>query len=98
METILIRYRVRPEDLAEHMVLLRAVHEELARTRPAGLRYVTLRLDDGRSFVDIAVGPELPGPLPGMESFRRFRVGLEGRCEERSSAGFTVAGSYGFEV
>jgi hypothetical protein len=98
METILINYRVRAEHLSEHLRLLRAVHEEVARTRPAGLRYVTLQLDDERSFVDIAMAPELPGPLPGLESFRRYRPGLEDRCEQRTTSGFTVLGSYGFDV
>ncbi|PZF89072.1 hypothetical protein [Micromonospora deserti] len=57
---------------------------------------MTLQLEDGRSFVDIALAPELPGPLPQMESFRRYRAGLEDRCEERSTSGFTTVGSYGF--
>ncbi|MFI7488789.1 hypothetical protein ACIBXA_10460 [Micromonospora echinaurantiaca] len=55
VETILIRYRVRPEHLSE-----------------------------------------LPGPLPSLESFRRYRAGLEDRCEERATFDFTVVGSYGF--
>ncbi|MEU8330748.1 hypothetical protein [Micromonospora sp. NPDC048839] len=96
METILIRYRVRPEHLAEHLRLLAAVHEELARTNPAGLRYLTLRLDGGRSFVEVVRGPDLPGPLPEMESFRRYRAGLDDRCDERSMVECTVTGSYGF--
>jgi len=37
-------------------------------------------------FVELAVAPELPGPLPVMESFRRYRTGLEDRCESRSAA------------
>ncbi|MBX7267948.1 hypothetical protein KIF24_19185 [Micromonospora sp. Llam7] len=95
MDTLLISYRVQAERLDEHLTLLGAVHEELARTRPPGLRYLTLRLADGLSFVDIAMGPELPGPLPLLESFRRFRAGLEERCEQRDTVAFTVLGSYG---
>ncbi|MEU2666709.1 hypothetical protein [Micromonospora sp. NPDC007220] len=96
METIIISYRVRAGHLSEHLRLLGAVHEEVARTRPAGLRFVTLQLDDERSFVDVAVALELPGPLPELESFRRYRPGLEDRCEQRSTSGFRVLGSYGF--
>ncbi|PZW04031.1 hypothetical protein SAMN05443287_101783 [Micromonospora phaseoli] len=95
METLLITYRVRPERLDEHLLLFAAVSEELARTRPTGLRYLSLRLDDGLSFVDVVMGPELPEPLPSLESFRRFRSGLEERCEQRDTTGFTVLGSYG---
>ncbi|MER7460107.1 hypothetical protein [Micromonospora sp. NPDC126480] len=96
METIVIQYRVRPDQVTTHLALLRAVYAELARSRPAGLRFVTLQLDDGCSFVDIALAPELPGPLPRLESFRRYRAGLEDRCLERSTSGFTEVGSYGF--
>ncbi|MBQ1043199.1 MULTISPECIES: hypothetical protein [unclassified Micromonospora] len=96
VEMILIRYRVRPERLTEHLRLLRAVHDELARLRPSGFRYVSYRLDDERSFVEVATAPELPGPLPQLESFRRFRAGLEERCEERETFEPTVALSYGF--
>ncbi len=91
----MITYVVRPDRLAEHLTLLGAVHEELARLRPPGFRYLALRLDSGHRFVDIAMGPELPGPLPALESFQRYRADLEERCEQRSSAGFTVLGSYG---
>ncbi|MGC4893593.1 hypothetical protein [Micromonospora sp. DT31] len=96
VETILIRYRVRLEHLSEHLLLLRAVHDEMSRRRPAGLSYVTFQLDDGRGFVEVAVGPELPGPLPALESFRRYRADLEARCEEPATFDFTVVGSYGF--
>ncbi|MEV0154482.1 hypothetical protein AB0H57_12180 [Micromonospora sp. NPDC050686] len=94
METILIRYRVRPDRLDEHLSLLGEVHEELVRLRPAGFRYLTLRLDDGRSFVDVAMGSELPGPLAALESFRSYRADLVERCEQRDVATFTVLGSY----
>ncbi|MFG2103766.1 hypothetical protein ACGFJ5_24575 [Micromonospora echinaurantiaca] len=46
--------------------------------------------------MSVAIGPELPGPLPSLESFRRYRAGLEDRCEERATFDFTVVGSYGF--
>ncbi|WBB89676.1 hypothetical protein [Verrucosispora sp. WMMC514] len=95
METLLITYRVRPDRLDEHLALLDAVHRDLARLRPPGFRYLTLRLDDGLSFVDVVIGPDLPGPLPSLESFGRFRARLEERCEQRSTTEFSVLGSYG---
>ncbi|MFC7545321.1 hypothetical protein [Plantactinospora sp. GCM10030261] len=96
VDAIFIQYRVRPECLDGHLALLRSVQEEVARRRPAGLRLLTLRLADGRTFVDVAMGPDLPEPLPSLESFRRFRADLEERCEERSMSEVTVLGSYGF--
>ncbi|MGC5053069.1 hypothetical protein ACLQ2S_16635 [Micromonospora sp. DT48] len=95
VDTLLISYRVRADRLDEHLALLDAVYRELDRLRPPGFRYQTLRLDDGLSFVDVVMGPDLPGPLPSLESFGRFRAELEGRCEQRSTAEFTVLGSYG---
>ncbi|WP_341720288.1 hypothetical protein QQG74_11560 [Micromonospora sp. FIMYZ51] len=95
MATILIRYRVRPDRLAEHLTLLDAVYAELAKLGPPGFRYLTLRLDDGHSFIDVAMGPELPGPLAVLASFRSYRADLEERCEQRDVAEFTVRGSYG---
>ncbi|MBQ1024269.1 hypothetical protein [Micromonospora sp. C95] len=94
-DTLLISYRVRTDCLDEHLALLNPVHEELARVRPPGFRYLTLRLDDGFSFVDVVIGPDLPGPLPSLEAFGRFRAGLDERCEQRSTTEFTVLGSYG---
>ncbi|MFF5214307.1 hypothetical protein [Micromonospora sp. NPDC000442] len=95
METLLITYRIRADRLDEHLTLLDAVHRDLTRLRPPGFRYLTLRLDDGLSFVDVVMGPDLPGPLPSLESFGHFRAELDERCEQRSTAEFTVRGSYG---
>ncbi|GIJ10290.1 hypothetical protein ACFFMR_02495 [Micromonospora andamanensis] len=95
VDTLLISYRVRADRIDEHLALLDAVHQELARVRPPGFRYLTLRLDDGLSFVDVVMGPDLPRPLPSLESFSRFRAELDERCEQRSTAEFTVRGSYG---
>jgi hypothetical protein len=64
MKQVIVRYKVEPERAAENEELVRAVYEELHGTRPAGLRYVTFRLDDGVSFVHLAEhaedGPSSP--------------------------------------
>ncbi|MFI7078838.1 hypothetical protein ACIBO1_16225 [Micromonospora sp. NPDC049903] len=91
---MLIRYRVRPDRLDEHLTLLTAVYDELARSAPEGLRYVTLRLDDGYTFVDVVSGPHLPDPLPSLPAFGRFRARLEERCEQQEMAEATVLGTY----
>lgn len=96
MDRMMIRYRVQPKQLQHNLTLVRGLYDELATTRPSGLRYVTLQLDDELTFVDIAIGPDLPGPLPGLESFRRFRSGIEDRCDERIASPFTEVGSYGW--
>ena len=54
MRQVMVRYRVKPSRAAENEELVRAVYEELHRTRPPGFRYATYQLDDGASFVHLA--------------------------------------------
>ena len=59
--TKVIRYRTKPESADENERLIREVFAELAE-QARGLRYATFRLDDGVSFVHVAVldGEENP--------------------------------------
>jgi hypothetical protein len=50
-----VRYTTRPESAEENERLVRAVFAELAEQRPAGLSYSSVRLEDGVSFVHVAV-------------------------------------------
>jgi hypothetical protein len=61
--------------------LVRAVYEELAQTRPDGLRYATWKLEDGVSFVHVASVDE-PNPLANTAAFQRFQEGIGERCDE----------------
>ena len=81
--TTVVRYRVKPGEEERNEQLVRAVYAELHDAAPQGFRYGTFRLDDGRTFVHVAVteGDE-PVPLPGLAAFAEFRAGLEARCEE----------------
>ena len=81
MKRVMIRYRVKPDHGAENEHLVRDVYEELARTRPEGLRYGTFKLDDGVSFVHLAVHAE-DNPLRQVEAFGRFQAGIRDRCDE----------------
>src|SRR5947199_356140 len=47
MKQVIVRYKVKPDRVAENEELVRAVYEELRRTEPPGLRYATFKLDDG---------------------------------------------------
>ena len=62
MRHVMVRYKVKPDRVAENEELVRAVYEELAGTEPAGLRYATFRLDDGVSFVHLAATDERAEP------------------------------------
>ena len=84
MRRVLVRYRVKPEQVETNEELVRAVYEELGRTGPSGLRYATFKLEDGVSFVHIASVDTADGhnPLGDVEAFARFQKDVAGRCEE----------------
>jgi hypothetical protein len=94
----MVRYKVKADRVAENERLVRAVYEQLARERPARLRYATFKLDDGVSFVHI-VSHEADGdnPLGGYAAFKAFIAEIQDRCEEppvRAELG--EVGSYAF--
>ena len=84
MKRNMIRYKVKPDRVAENEESARAVYEELDRVRPEGLRYATFRLDDGVSFVHV-VSIETAddhNPLAEIEAFGRFTETVKDRCAE----------------
>ena len=95
MQHVMVRYTIKPERVAENEELVRAVFEELASIQPDGLQYATLKLDDGVSFVHLAVTHD-PHLLSEIAAFARFKQDLGDRCEEppvRTPA--EVIGSFG---
>lgn len=82
MPTVMIRYKVKPEEVERNLELIRAVYEETETARPEGLSYATFRLEDGVSFVDFVALEDGPGALSRSEAFERFRSTLDERCDE----------------
>jgi hypothetical protein len=82
MKTTTVRYKVKPERVAENEELIRAVYEELAQTKPDGLHYATFRLDDGVSFLHVASVEAGQAPLGKVEAFQRFTANIAERCDE----------------
>jgi hypothetical protein len=78
----MVRYRVRPEAVAENERLVRAVYDELAEASPDGFHYGTFKLDDGVSFVHIATQAGDESPLGSNAAFRLFQSGIRERCDE----------------
>jgi hypothetical protein len=95
-DAIVVRYRTTPETADENVQAVRAVYEELGAQQPDGFHYVTLRLDDGVSFVHVAIHDDgVENPLSKSDAFARFQAGLPDRIEhgpEPSPA--SVVGSY----
>jgi hypothetical protein len=84
MNRVIVRYKVKPDQVARNEQLVRDVYEELRRDQPDGLRYATFKLEDGVSFVHIASNETEDGrsPLPSVAAFQRFQEGLRERCDE----------------
>jgi hypothetical protein len=83
MRTVMVRYKVKPDRAAENEELVRAVYDELRRTEPSGLRYATFQLEDGVSFVHLAVETEEGNrPLPQVTAFKEFQKDISERCDE----------------
>jgi acyl dehydratase len=80
--TKVIRYRTKPEHADENERLVRAVFAELAEDAPEGLHYATFRLDDGVSFVHVAVTDGDENPLTSSPAFAAFQAGIGERCAE----------------
>jgi hypothetical protein len=93
----LIRYRTTPESADENQRLVESVYAELAARDPGGVRYATLRLDDGVTFVHIFMtdSEDESNTLGGIAAFAEFQRELAQRCVEQPVAqAATVVGSY----
>jgi len=92
-----IRYSTTSEAADDNAALVRDVYAELAADAPDGLRYVTFRLDDGVSFVHIALLDEDDNPLTRSAAFAAFQAELGSRLAGPPVArDATIVGSYGF--
>ena len=94
---IVVRYETTVDSAAENQRLVEQVYAELAAEQPDGLRYMTLRLADGVTFVHIAFRDSAANPLLQTKAFQEFQADLGQRvtAPPRSSDA-TVVGSYGF--
>ena len=94
MPNVMVRYRVHSDRVLENEELVRAVYEELAASKPSGLRYATFKLPDGVTFVHVAQHDQ-PNPLSTISAFQRFQEGIGDRCDEPPSVTeLTAIGSY----
>ena len=97
MKTTLVRYKLKAGKAEENKAYIRKVFLELDDKKPEGLRYVSFNLEDGLSFVHIAVVETEDGsnPLPQTDAFKAFVAELKDRCEEPPVATTAdIVGSY----
>jgi hypothetical protein len=94
---VVVRYETRADTADVNEGLVEKVFAELNSEHPDGLRYMTLRLADGVSFVHVAVIEGANDPLSESAAFAEFQKGIRQRTvrpPELVSA--TLIGSYGF--
>jgi hypothetical protein len=97
MEQVIVRYKVKPERVAENEELVRAVYAELYEKGPTTFHYATFKLADGVSFVHVAANDagDRQSPLPQLAAFKRFQENIDERCDERPVVSSAVEiGSY----
>jgi hypothetical protein len=93
--TVVVRYSVRPEAVAENVRLVEGVYAALAELKPEGFSYATYRLADEVSFVHIARHEGADNPLATLPAFAEFQRDLMQRCTEPPQPSeATLVGSY----
>jgi hypothetical protein len=95
MTVKVITYKTKPESADENARLIGAVYDELAKEGPEGLKYATFRLDDGVSFVHVALLDGEVNPLSTSAAFGEFQADIASRLAEGPTpSDATVVGSY----
>src|SRR5262245_21071400 len=93
----MVRYKVKPEHVAENERDIKRVFEQLVAQRPEGVRYVSFKLADGVSFMHIVSHEAVDDrtPLSELQAFKAFTAAVDSRCEERPVVtNLTEVGSY----
>lgn len=94
----IVRYETKPESADENEQLVQAVFAELAANDPGHLQYVAFRLDDGVTFVHVAMIADT-NPLSTTAAFGAFQAALSDRCAVGPApARAAVVGSYGLNL
>ena len=99
MKQVMVRYKVKADQVAENEKYVRAVYEQLEKEKTSAIRYATFKLADGQSFVHLATIETADGksPLGEQTAFKAFQAELKDRCEEPPVAvDVTEIGSYRF--
>jgi hypothetical protein len=96
-KAVIVRYRTSEEAAQENQRLVEQVYAELNADQPEGLRYMTLRLADGVTFVHVAFHADDDNPLTRSAAFGAFQADLPSRVvDPPQPSAATVVGSYGF--
>ncbi len=97
MKVMMIRYKVKPEAVADNEAALKKVFAAIKREKPQGVRYTSCKQADGVSFVAIVQLADGVMPLNDKEYFKEFQSGLMSRLDGQPlQEELQVIGSYNF--
>ena len=95
MKRTLIRYKTKPGMADQNAELIADVFKQLKAETPAGVRYLSLRLDDDSFVHFVEAEADAANTLPGLAAFKAFQSGIRERCAEPPVArGVTIVGNY----
>jgi hypothetical protein len=98
MKATVVRYQAKPDRADENQKLVEAVFAQLEERAPDGFTYKVFRLEDGVSFVHVAIehdDVDNPDSLQDVPAFQAFVAGVADRCDVPPLAmGATVVGGY----
>jgi hypothetical protein len=77
MRHTMVTYTVKLGREEENAALVRTVFEELAQTRPEGLRYAVFYLPDARQFIHLYTDEGSKSGVQGLASFQAFIAGAQ---------------------
>ena len=97
MKTTVVRYQTKPDRAEENQQLIEAVFAELEARQPEGFTYKVFRLEDGVSFLHVAIEHDVDDPdsLQEVPAFQAFVANIADRCDIAPVAtGATIVGGY----
>ena len=99
MKKILVRYRIKSDKVAENEQLVKEVYKQLHEKQIEGLRYTTVKLEDGVTFVHIAhhESEQVSKELSSLPAFKKFTENINDRCDEVPLvSSVSIIGAYNF--
>jgi hypothetical protein len=98
MEKVIVRYKLKPGRVEENEQLVKEVYKQLSLEEPEGFSYATYKLEDGLTFIHVALHEPGSNPLPGLTAFKNFQADIKDRCDELPVVNHvTEIGSYTME-
>jgi hypothetical protein len=82
MRTVMVRYTLKPASVADNEALIADVFAQIAREKPAGVRYQVFKLPDGVGMVHLATSEAEVNPVTLLDAFQRYTAGIRDRCQE----------------